>query len=117
MKYPLFGLCLSGALLTGGIAFAHHGWGSYDAGKMFTVRSPVEKLRWENPHVHIDVKHQGATWEAVLAPPFRMDARGLKPEMLKAGTVVAVEGYPSTRVEREMRAERITVNGKTFELR
>src|SRR5215216_2912983 len=60
-------------------AFAHHGWGSYDAGKMFTSRSPVENLKWENPHVHIDVSHQGAIWEAVLAPPFRMDTRGLKP--------------------------------------
>jgi hypothetical protein len=31
--------------------------------------------------------------------------------------VVAVEGYPSTKGERELRAERITVGGKTFELR
>jgi hypothetical protein len=46
-----------------------------------------------------------------------MDARGLNPEMLKPGTQVAVEGYPSTRTEREMRAERITIAGKTFELR
>ena len=67
--------------------------------------------------MHIDVKHQGAVWEAVLAPPFRMDTRGLKPEMLKAGAMVIVEGYPSTKVEREMRAERINVGGKIFELR
>ena len=37
--------------------------------------------------------------------------------MLKPGTPVVVEGYPSTRNEREMRAERITVAGKTVELR
>jgi hypothetical protein len=30
---------------------------------------------------------------------------------------VTLEGYPSTRVETEMRAERIVVGGKTFELR
>jgi hypothetical protein len=36
---------------------------------------------------------------------------------IKAGTTVALEGYASTRVEREMRAERITVNGKAVELR
>ena len=29
-----------------------------------------EHLAWQNPHVHIHVTHQGATWEAVLAPPF-----------------------------------------------
>ena len=37
--------------------------------------------------------------------------------MLKPGTTVVVEGYPSTRNEHEMRAERITVAGKTVELR
>jgi hypothetical protein len=105
------------SLMVGGAALAHHGWGSYDASKPFTIRSQVEKLRWENPHVHLDVKHQGAVWEAVLAPPFRMNARGLQPEMLKAGAAVAIEGYASTRSEREMRAERITVGGKIFELR
>jgi hypothetical protein len=102
---------------TTGFAAAHHGWGTYDAAKIFTARSPVENLRWQNPHVHIDIRHEGATWEAVLAPPFRMEARGLTPAMLKNGTMVAVEGYPSTRTQREMRAERITVNGRTFELR
>jgi hypothetical protein len=103
--------------VTAGAALAHHGWGSYDAGKKFTVTSPVERLNWTNPHVHIDIKHQGASWEVVLAPPFRMDARGLSPAMLKQGASVSVEGYPSTKGAHEMRAERITVAGKTYELR
>ena len=103
--------------LAGGAAFAHHGWGSYDAAKKFTITSGVEHLMWQNPHVHIHVTHQGATWEAVLAPPFRMEARGLSPALLKTGTKVQVEGYPSTQTERELRAERIVVGGKTFELR
>ncbi len=110
-------LAILSLAVTGGVAVAHHGWGSYDAAKVLSVASGVENLRWQNPHVHIDVSHQGATWEAVLAPPFRMEARGLNPDMLKKGTRVTVEGYSSTRVEREMRAERITVNGRVFELR
>jgi hypothetical protein len=56
-------------------------------------------------------------WEATLAPLFRMQARGLTQEMLKPGTMVAVEGYPSTQKQHEMRAERITVAGKSVELR
>ena len=110
-------LAAGSLLLAAGAALAHHGWGNYEAGKSLTIRSPVEKVSRSNPHVHIDVKHQGAVWEAVLAPPFRMEARGLKPEMLKPGTMVEVEGYPATKVPREMRAERIGVGGKTFELR
>ena len=110
-------LAAAGIMSLAGAAYAHHGWGSYDAAKVLTVTAAVERLEWQNPHVHIDLKHEGATWEAVLAPPFRMDARGLSTDLIKAGTTVTVVGYASTRSEREMRAERITVAGKTFELR
>jgi hypothetical protein len=109
------GAMVGGAMI--GHAWAHHGWGSYDAGKVFTMTGPVAMMEWSNPHVHVMVDHGGARWEATLAPIFRMQARGLAPEMLAVGTVVSIEGYPSTRTPNEMRAERITVAGKTFELR
>ena len=57
------------------------------------------------------------TWDAVLAPPSRMDTRGLTKDMLKVGTEATVEGYPNKSKPDEMRAERITVAGKTVELR
>src|SRR3712207_3282683 len=117
MKHPLFVSILSGTVLTGGIAFAHHGWGSYDASKQFSITSAVQRADWQNPHVMVVVTHAGKNWEAVLAPPFRMNARGLEPDMIKPGAQVTVEGYPSTRVENEMRAERISIGGRTFELR
>jgi hypothetical protein len=117
MKHPLIGICLSGALLTGSAALAHHGWGSYDAAKKFSVTSEVQQLEWHNPHVMMVVNDKGKTWEAVLAPPFRMSARGLEPDMIKPGTTVTLEGYPSTKLDNEMRAERITVGSKIFELR
>jgi hypothetical protein len=105
------------ALLPAGMASAHHGWGSYDALKVFTIEAPVEMLSWANPHAHLMLKHEGVTWEATLAPLSRMQARGLAEADLAPGNIVAVVGYPSTRHEHEMRAERITVNGKTVELR
>jgi len=98
-------------------AAAHHGWGSYDATKAFAISAPVETLTWSDPHTHITLKYQGDMWEATLAPLFRMQARGLTQEMLRPGTVVTVEGYPSTQKQHEMRAERITVAGKSVELR
>ena len=105
------------AVFSAGAAWAHHGWGSYDANKVFTISAPVETLAWADPHAHVMLKYQGATWEATLAPLFRMQARGITKDMLKPGTQVVVEGYPSTRLEHEMRAERITVAGKVVELR
>lgn len=46
-----------------------------------------------------------------------MSNRGLPGEALKVGEEATVEGYPSRREASEMRAERITIGGKTVELR
>ncbi|MGH6874668.1 MAG: DUF6152 family protein [Aestuariivirgaceae bacterium] len=104
------------ALLSGGAA-AHHGWGSYDTSRKMTIEGPVKHVQWQNPHAHIRVDHEGKEWEIVLAPISRMQLRGISPDMLAHGTMIAAEGYPSKRVENEMRAERIKINGKTFEMR
>ena len=53
----------------------------------------------------------------VLAPPSRMENRGLQKEWLKPGATATVEGYPNRNKPEEMRAERIIINGKTIELR
>jgi len=59
----------------------------------------------------------GKTWHVVLAPPSRMEARGLPPAGLAKGGTVTVVGYPNREKAQEMRAERITAGGKTIELR
>ena len=98
-------------------ASAHHGWGSYDSAKKFTIEAPIDMIAWQNPHAHVMLKYENATWEVTLAPISRMQRRGLSEEMLSIGTVIQAEGYPSTRREHEMRAERITVAGKVYEMR
>ncbi len=115
MRTSILTAVLAGAFATA--AMAHHGWGSYDAARKFTIQSPVKHLQWQNPHVHIHLEHENATWTIVLAPISRMERRGLAPDMIKAGIEVATEGYPSKREEHEMRAERIKVGGTTYELR
>jgi len=44
------------AVVSAGAAWAHHGWGSYDATKAFTISAPVESLVWANPHSHVMLK-------------------------------------------------------------
>jgi hypothetical protein len=46
-----------------------------------------------------------------------MENRGLAKELLKPGVPATVEGYANRGKPEEMRAERITVGGKTVELR
>lgn len=105
---------LAGALL------AHHGWTGYDEQKTLNLTGTIQESGWDNPHgfVRLQVNGEDAkTWMVVLAPPSRMEARGLKRETLKTGATVTVIGYPSRTKPDEMRAERITIDGKTTELR
>jgi len=99
------------------LALAHHGWSEYDAGQTLTLTGQVGESGYEHPHGYVKLVTPGKTWIAVLAPPSRMDNRGLTREMLKPGTTVTIVGYQNRSNPEEMRAERITVGGKTVELR
>ena len=103
-------------LLTGA-AFAHHGWGSYDATKPVTVAGPIVTSKFENPHATITVRASDKVWTVTLAPTSRMSSRGATEKVVAVGQNVSAYGYPSTVEKDEMRAERITVDGKTYEMR
>lgn len=98
-------------------ASAHHGWGSYDSSKAVTVQGKILTADFANPHVIVTIEGQGKTWTVTLAPVSRMRARGATAEMIAPGKVITAVGYVSTRDANEIRAERITVDGKTFEMR
>jgi hypothetical protein len=103
--------------LLAGPALAHHGWGSYDAANPVTVTGPILTSKFENPHATITIRGSDKVWTATLAPTSRMTSRGALPAVIAVGKTVVAFGYPSTAEKDEMRAERITVDGKTYELR
>ena len=105
------------ALATPALALAHHGWSGYDSNTPLKVAGTVREAGYEHPHGHIRFEAPGKTWNVVLAPPSRMENRGLQKEWLKPGATATVEGYPNRNKPEEMRAERIIINGKTIELR
>ena len=98
-------------------AAGHHGWSEYDSSKTLKLTGKVVVSGYEHPHGHIRLEAPGQTRHVVLAPPSRMERRGLGKGMLKPGAVVTVEGYANREKPEEMRAERIIVDGKTIELR
>lgn len=100
-----------------GPAVAHHGWGSYDAANPVTVRGPILSSRFENPHVTLTVRDGSKVWTVTLAPTSRMVNRGAVASVVAVGKNISAYGYPSTVNRDEMRAERITVDGKTYEMR
>lgn len=95
----------------------HHGWSSYDQTKPLNFTGKIVTTGYESPHGMIELQVEKKKWTVVLAPPSRMESRGLTKDMLKVGATATVLGYPHLKVKDEMRAERITIGDKTTELR
>ncbi|MBL9036803.1 MAG: hypothetical protein JNN33_18715, partial [Rhodospirillaceae bacterium] len=75
-------------------ALAHHGWGGYDTAKSFTLTGEITKSTYEYPHRAIEMQVEGKLWHFVLAPPSRMQRRGVTAEMIAPGKTCTVFGYP-----------------------
>ena len=99
------------------LAWAHHGWSEYDSSKLLKLSGKIVEAGYEHPHGHVRMETPGKTWNVILAPPSRMERRGLEKGQLKPGVSATVEGYANRDKPEEMRAERIIIDGKTIELR
>jgi hypothetical protein len=116
MHRRLFVAALAASALPG-VARAHHGWGSYASDRPLTLVGTVERVSFENPHGILILKTPEKVWEIVLAPPFRMVARGLEENQIQPGDTVEVMGYPHRSRDVELRAEWIKVKGTITQLR
>jgi hypothetical protein len=105
------------ALLAAAPAFAHHGWSEYDVNHPQQLNGTIEESGYVHPHGFVRLKTADKNWTVVLAPPTRMENRGLSKEMLTPGKRASVYGYPNRNKPEELRAERITIDDKTTELR
>jgi hypothetical protein len=115
MKRTIAGIAALTALT--GAAAAHHGWGSYEASGPITVTGPILTSKFANPHATITVRGSDKVWTVTLAPTSRMTNRGATEQVIAVGNNVSAYGYPSKVEKDEIRAERITVNGKSYEMR
>ena len=105
------------AALAAATASAHHGWSEYNTDKPLQLSGTIQEAGFVQPHGWVRLKSGGKTWTVVLAPPGRMESRDLTKDMLSVGGTASVYGYPHRSKADEMRAERITIAGKTTELR
>lgn len=106
-------------LLTSGTpdANAHHGWSEYNSEQPMTLTGEIQQVGSEGSHTLITLGTPDKVWNIVLAPPARMESRGLSQDALQPGLTVSLVGYIHREEANEMRAERITVGNQTIELR
>lgn len=105
------------AALVASTASAHHGWSEYDADKPLTLSGTIAESGYLQPHGYVRLKTADKSWLVVLAPPGRMENRGLPKADLAVGKQATVHGYPHRSKPAELRAERITIGDKSTELR
>ena len=78
---------------------AHHAFSSeFDAKAPVTLRGPITKVEWINPHawIHMEVKTAGGkteTWMVEGGTPNTLQRRGITRDSIKIGTVIVVAGF------------------------
>jgi len=93
-------------------------WSAYERTKPTTLTGVVKTTRFNrDKYGVVTLEVDRKTWTVVLAPPVRMEFRGLTEELLKPGVSVSVDGFISKRAADEFRAEIIKVGPRSFDLR
>jgi hypothetical protein len=96
-------------------ALAHHGWAG-NADEEFELTGTVQTgVSLAGPHATMKVLSDGKIWDLTLAPPARTTQAGLKEGVIPVGAAVTAHGHRNRDPKRlEMKTERVTWNGQTF---
>ena len=103
--------------LSGVPALAHHGWGG-NLDEEFEITGTVEKgVSLAGPHATMKIRAQNQVWDLTLAPPARTADAGLKEGLIPVGATVTIRGHRNRDPKRfEIKTERVTWNGRTFDV-
>jgi hypothetical protein len=77
---------------------AHHSFAAeFDASKPVTIKGPVTKVEWTNPHIWIyldnkDEKGVVSKWQCEMGSPNMLMRQGWRADSLKQGEEITVEG-------------------------
>ena len=101
--------------LSGLPAWGHHGWAG-NADEEFQLTGTVESgVSLAGPHATMKIRADGKVWDLTLAPPAATTRAGLKEGVIPVGATVSINGHRNRDPKRfEVKTERVTWNGQTF---
>lgn len=104
------------AIAFAGSALAHHGW-TWTVEEQSELTGTIREVFIGNPHAVLTVEAEDGTWTVELAPPSRTRAAGFTEQAAKEGDEVTAIGNRSKNPdEKRMKAVRVIVNGKTYDV-
>jgi hypothetical protein len=111
------GAGLAAALLLTGAALAHHGW-SWAEDEQTELTGTIREIYIGPPHPALEVETaDDGIWTIELANPRATERSGFVKGSASEGDEVVVLGHRSLDAnEKRMKAVRITVEGKQFDL-
>jgi hypothetical protein len=108
-------LALAATLLTLP-ALAHHGWG-WATDQEFEITGTITRVPLGNPHGEVTINVKGAMWLIEVGQPWRNERAGLTDDLLSVGRLITVHGHRSAKeTERLVKAERVVIDGKSYNL-
>ena len=104
------------AAFIGTTAFAHHGW-SWTVEEQSELTGTIQEIFIGNPHAVMQVEAEDGLWTVELAPPERTREAGFDESAAAVGDEVTAIGNRSRDSnEKRMKAVRLIVNGKTYDV-
>ncbi len=111
----LFALTIA-IVISATTAFAHHGW-RWTADGNFELTGLITKAELGNPHGVLTLDADGEIWTVEVGQPWRNERAGLTDDMLAPGKEITASGQRAENAEeRLMKAERIIISGKLYDL-
>ena len=102
--------------VTASAAYAHHGW-AWTEDDPFSLTGTIEDIFIGNPHVTLKVRAEDGVWDVDLAPLSRTLNAGFDESAAKIGDTVTCVGFrASDHMQRHMKAARVIVNDKTYDV-
>lgn len=97
-------------------AFAHHGWG-WAQEEQSELTGKVVSVVVAPPHPSLEVEAADGLWKIELGNPCQTERAGFDDTSAKPGDEVVVLGNRSLdQAEKRMKAVRITVSGKVYDI-